>query len=296
MNLRVLQYFLIVAQEENITKAAQLLHVSQPTLSRQIMQLEKELGVKLFVRSNHNIILTDDGMLLKRRAGELVSLAEKTRREFTRKEKSLTGEIAVGSGEMHSLKYFSEMVASFRKIHPLVRYDIYSGNADNIKDLIEKGLLDLGLLLEPVDIGKYDFIRMPLKEEWGVLTRRDSDLASKKSVGPEDLCNTPLLITKRELVQNQLANWFGSHYGRLEIIVTYNLLYNAAIMVQNKIGVALCLKLDSTYDDLCFVPLSPQLDTGSVLAWKKNQMFPPAASAFLEYAKKYNLHMPGNLI
>jgi DNA-binding transcriptional LysR family regulator len=296
MNLRVLQYFLMAAQEENITKAARLLHVTQPTLSRQLMQLEKELGVKLFVRSNHNIILTDDGILLKRRAGELVSLAEKTKREFTREEKGLTGEIAVGSGELHSNKYFSEMAASFRKIHPLVRYDIYSGNADDIKDRIEKGLLDLGLLLEPVDIRKYNFIRMPLKEEWGVLTREDSDLASKKAVSLEDLFHVPLLIAKRELVQNELAGWLGPHYDQFEIVATYNLLYNAAIMVQNRIGVALCLKLDSMYDSLRFVPLSPRLNASSVLAWKKNQMFSPAISAFLEYAKKYGLGMSGNLI
>jgi DNA-binding transcriptional LysR family regulator len=283
----------MAAQEENITKAAQLLHVTQPTLSRQIMQLEKELGVKLFVRSNHNIILTDDGMLLKRRAGELVSLAEKTKREFAREEKGLTGEIAVGSGELHSIRYFFEMVASFRKIHPLVRYDIYSGNADDIKDRIEKGLLDLGLLLEPVDIGKYDFIRMPLKEEWGVLTHEDSDLTSKETVSPEDLFHVPLLISKRELVQNELASWLGSHFDRLEIAATYNLLYNAAIMVQNKIGVALCLKLDSTYDGLRFVPLSPRLTASSVLAWKKNQMFSKAISAFLEYVKKCSLGMSG---
>ncbi|MDR1510435.1 MAG: LysR family transcriptional regulator, partial [Synergistaceae bacterium] len=270
MELRVLKYFLMAAREENITKAARLLCVTQPTLSRQIMQLEEELGVKLFVRSKHNIILTDDGMLLKRRAEELVSLAEKTKREFSREEGNLTGEIAIGSGELRSVKFLAEILASFRKIHPLIRYELYSGNADQIKDRIEKGLLDVGLLLEPVDIGKYEFLRIPSQEEWGVLAKKDSDLAIKETVNPHDLKNVPLLIAGRELVRNELASWFGSYYDQLDIAATYNLLYNSAVMVQNGIGVALCLKLDSEYDNLCFVPLSPQLKACSVLAWKKN--------------------------
>jgi DNA-binding transcriptional LysR family regulator len=287
MELRVLKYFLMVAREENITKAAQLLGVTQPTLSRQIMQLEEELGVNLFIRSNHNIILTDDGMLLKRRAEELVSLAEKTKREFSREEGNLTGEIAIGSGELRSVKFLADILTSFRKIHPFIRYELYSGNADQIKDRIEKGLLDVGLLLEPVDIGKYEFLRMPSQEEWGVLTRKDSELALKETVNPHDLKNAPLLITKRELVRSELASWFGSYYDQLDIAATYNLIYNAAIMVQNKIGVALGLKLDSAYDGLCFVPLNPQLKACSVLAWKKNQMFSPATGALLGHARVY---------
>jgi DNA-binding transcriptional LysR family regulator len=159
MELRVLNYFLAAAREENITKAAQSLHVTQPTLSRQIAQLEKELGVKLFIRSNHNIILTEDGMILKRRAQEILSLADLTRRDFLRKEGALTGEIAIGSGEFQTTRFLSRLIASFREKHPLVRYEIYSGNADNIKDYIERGFLDLGLMLEPIDIRKYDFLR-----------------------------------------------------------------------------------------------------------------------------------------
>lgn len=287
MELRTLKYFLIVAREENITKAAALLHVTQPTLSRQLMQLEEELGVKLFKRSNHSIILTDEGMLLRRRAQELVALADKTQREFSHEGEQLGGEIAIGSGELHSVDFLSDLLAAFQKEHPLVRYEIYSGNADSIKERIDKGLLDLGLLLEPVDIGKYEFARMPIREQWSVLTRKDGPLSAKETVTPQDLAGIPLLMTARTLVQNELANWFGEHYDRLTITATFNLVYNAAILVKNGMGTAICLKLDSEFPDLRFIPFSPSLTAGSVLAWKKNQTLSPTTAAFIEYAKKY---------
>ena len=197
MELRVLKYFLMAAREENITKAAQLLHVTQPTLSRQLMQLEEELGVKLFERSRHRIILTEDGMLLKRRAQEIVSLAEKTEREFVRREGELMGEISIGSGELKSSRFLSQVVAAFHEKHPLVQFEIFSGDSDNIKERMERGLLDLGILLEPVDISKYEFIQIPVKEEWGVLVPDDSPLAGKESVRPEDLVSYPLLFGQR---------------------------------------------------------------------------------------------------
>lgn len=285
MELRVLSYFLMVAREENITKAAQLLHVTQPTLSRQLMQLEEELGVKLFERSSHSINLTDDGVLLKRRAQELVSLAEKTKQDFLRQEENLTGEIAIGGGELLSIDYFSGLLSSFREKHPLVRYDFYSGNVDNVKDYIERGLLDLGILIEPVDIRKYDFLRMPTNEEWGVLVRKDSDLAKKEFIQPEDLTDLPLIVPKGSLINNEIKNWFGDIHDRLEFAATYNLLYNAAIMVQKRIGVAVCIRLHSMYENLCYIPLSPKLEAGSVLVWKKDQPFSPATSAFIEHSK-----------
>ena len=168
MELRVLNYFLMVAREENITQAAQLLHVTQPTLSRQLMQLEQELGVKLFHRSSHSILLTDEGRLLKRRAQEILDLTERTKREFVRTE-SLSGEIAIGSGEYKSTGFFADLLVSFHREHPLVRYALYSGNSDNIKERIESGALDLGLLFEPVDKRRYQFVRFPIRERWGVL-------------------------------------------------------------------------------------------------------------------------------
>lgn len=286
MEIRVLSYFLMVAREENITKAAKLLHITQPTLSRQLMQLEEELGARLFNRSNHRIILTEDGMLLKRRAQELISLADKTKREFIREENQLAGEISIGCGELSSVSCLSSLIASFREAYPQVRYELFSGNVDNVKDRMERGLLDIGLFSEPAEISKYEFIRMPVKETWGILVRGDSPLAAKEAVRPEDLAEVPLLTAKRELVQNELVNWFGDYSERMEIIMTYNLLYNAAMMVKQGIGAALCLKLENQFENLCFVPLSPQLELGSVLAWKKNQVFSPAASAFIRHVKR----------
>ena len=275
----------MAAREENITKAASLLHITQPTLSRQLMQLEEELGVTLFTRSNHRIILTDDGMLLKRRAQELVSLAEKTKMEFLHDENTLAGEIAIGCGETRSMNRLAELMADFRSRYPLVRFEIHSGNVDNIKERMERGLLDLGLFVEPVDVGKYEFLRMPVKETWGILVREDSHLAELDVVRAEDLVRMPLLAASREMVQNELANWFGDYACQMEIAVTYNLVYNASVMVKKGIGAALCLELDSSYDGVKFVPLSPQLKLGSVLAWKRNQMFSASTSAFIRYAR-----------
>lgn len=173
MELRVLKYFLMVAREENITKAAIRLHMTQPTLSRQLIQLEGELGVKLFHRSKHSIILTEEGLLLKRRAQEILSLVEKTKEEFIQNEEELAGEIAIGCGETQNMSYLSEKMYQFRKQYPLVSFQIYSADADDIKERIEQGILDIGLLMEPVDISKYDFVRMPEKEQWGILTTKD---------------------------------------------------------------------------------------------------------------------------
>ncbi len=225
-------------------------------------------------------------MLLKRRAQELISLAEKTKREFLREENQLTGEISIGCGELGSVSWLSERIASFHERYPQVRYELYSGNVDNIKDRMERGLLDIGLFSEPADISKYEFIRMPVKETWGILVREDSPLAEKEAVHLEDLAGVPLLMAKRELVQNELINWFGDYSEQMEIVMTYNLIYNAAMMVKQGIGAALCLELENRIENLCFVPLSPGLELGSVLAWKKNQVFSPAASAFIRHVKQ----------
>ncbi|WP_195986074.1 LysR family transcriptional regulator [Clostridium sp. D33t1_170424_F3] len=286
MELRVLRYFLMVAREENITRAAQLLHVTQPTLSRQLMQLEEELDVKLFQRSSHCIVLTEEGMLLKRRAQEIISLAEKTRQDLAQKDIQLSGELSIGCGELQSVEFLSMLLARFQAANPLVRFHIYSGNADSIKERIENGLLDMGLLPEPVDITKYAFLHAPQKETWGVLVHKDSALAQKQAVCPSDLLDSPLMISNRDLVQDFISNWFGVDLDDLQIICRYNLLYNAAIMVRSKIGVAVCIKLDCSYADTRFVPFSPPVESGSVLVWKKDQMTSPTTAAFLAFSKK----------
>ena len=285
MELRVLKYFLMVAREENITKAAELLHVTQPTLSRQLAQLERELGVKLFRRGQHSVALTDDGMLLRRRAQEILALADKTEKEFSREEGELSGVISVGCGETGSMHELSRQMREFRALYPLVQFEVFSAIADDIKERLDRGVLDLGLLLEPVDISKYDFVRMQGRERWGVLCREDSELAQKAAISPRDLLGEPLIMVKRESVRNELSSWFGPLYGELDVAATYNLIYNAAIMVKNGVGTAVSLMFESNFDELCYRPLSPTLETGCVLVWKKQQSFASATAAFLKFIR-----------
>ena len=287
MELRVLNYFLMVAREENITKAASLLHLTQPTLSRQLMQLEEELGVQLFTRSKHRMVLTDDGMLLRRRAEELVSLAEKTKEELQHQQKELSGKVYIGSGELQSSQFLAQLIFAFRQKHPLVQFELYSGHSDNIKERIEQGLLDVGLLQEPVDISKYDFLRTPMKEKWGVLVSEDCPLAQKEAVTPKDLAQAPLILPQRESVLNELTHWFGEYAHQIHAVATGNLEYNLAILARNHLGCVIAVKLDCQFDGVKFIPLSPKLESGTVLVWKKNTVFSPATTAFLQEAKEY---------
>lgn len=285
MELRVLKYFLAVAREENITRAAALLHLTQPTLSRQLMQLEEELGVQLFHRSRYHIVLTDEGMLLRRRAQELVDLAEKTEREFACRETELMGEISIGAGETRSMSFLSRAMVSFRTLYPKVTFRIFSANADDVKERLDMGILDMGLLTEPVDVGKYAFCRMREKDLWGVLVRTDSPLAAMEAVTPQELEDVPLLISGREIIQRELASWFGERWEKLQIAATFNLVLNAANMVRCGVGTALCFDLNTAFDDLRFLPLSPRMETGTVLVWKKDQILTPAVEAFHQHIK-----------
>jgi len=287
MELRVLNYFLAVAREENFTKAAQQLHLTQPTLSRQIADLEQELGVKLFVRSNHNIILTEDGMILKRRAQEILSLADKTKRDFLQKDENLEGIISIGSGEFLSTRCLTDCIAQFRQKYPLVRYEFYSGNAENIRDRIGRGLLDIGLMSEPIDIRKYEFISMPIQEEWGALVREDSSLIGKEFIVPQDLVGIPLILPLGDFAQSNIGKWFGEYATQIDIIAKGNLLYNEAMMAQSNIGAVIGIKLNCNYDGLRFIPLKPALKIDTVLAWKKEQMFSATTSAFIDFATQY---------
>lgn len=232
MEIRVLRYFLMVAREESITKAAELLHITQPTLSRQLIQLETELGTKLFERSSHNIRLTEDGMLLKRRAQELVQLADKTEQEFKRGEEQISGSIAIGSGETNNVQVIADIIRKFQSEYPMVQYDLYTANADDIKERIDKGILDIGLLMEPVDITKYSFIRLKRKERWGLLVSYDSELAGKSSVSAEDLLDVPVFLPQRPILRNEVEGWLGEYYDQIHVTGTYNLINNAAVMVE----------------------------------------------------------------
>ena len=287
MELRVLNYFLAIAREENFTKAAQQLHITQPTLSRQIAQLEEELGVDLFVRSNHNIILTEDGMILKRRAQEILSLADKTKRDFLHKDENLEGVISIGSGEFLSTRCLTDCIAQFRRKHPLVRYEFYSGNAGNIRDQIERGLLDVGLMSEPIDIRKYEFISMPIKEEWSAFVREDSPLIDKDFVTPQDLVDIPLVLPLGDFAESNIGKWFGEYISNIDVIAKGNLLYNEAMMAQSNIGAVIGIRLNSNYDRLKFISLNPSLKIDTALVWKKEQIFSAATAAFIEFSKQY---------
>ena len=286
MELRVLRYFLMAAREENITKAAQLLHITQPTLSRQLMQLEEELGTALFHRSSHRIILTEDGLLLKRRAQEILELTDKTEQEFSSREE-LAGEIAIGCGETCNIVHLSDWMVSFRERHPLVQFRVYSATADEIKERIENGLLDIGLFMNPAEMQQYECISMPCRERWGALVRKDSPLALLETVSPADLLPYPLLLSWREQVNERVAQWFGESFNQMQIAARYNLIINAAMMVKHHMGVALGLDLGTDlYPSLRMIPLSPALESSAVLAWKKNQVRSRAVEQFIAHIRK----------
>lgn len=287
MDKRVLGYFLMVAREENITRAAQLLHITQPTLSRQLMQLEDELGVKLFDRSNHSIILTSEGLMLKRRAQEIVELEKKTLRDFKSGELELSGEISIGSGEMLGMDCFSVIMSGFQKEHPLVTYNIFSTNSQTIKERIESGVLDFGIVFDYIDISKYEYIRLPVLEEWGFIVKDDSPLSGKAFLCPGDVREQPVLLASGWLNDRRFFEWLGVPMERLNVVSSFNLLYNAAVMVKNGMGIAGGIRLGCSYDGTKFIPLEPAVKNAALFVWKKAAAQSPTVRAFIEFAQKY---------
>lgn len=287
MELRVLQYFLTVAEEENFTKAAERLHITQPTLSRQIAALEDELGARLFDRNKHKVTLTDDGLTLRRRAREIITLADKTKRDFLHKNENLEGIISIGSGEFLSSKVLTECIAEFNKIYPLVQYEFYSGNADNICENIERGLLDIGLVMQPIDVSKYEYLQMPVKEQNGVYVHRDSPLALKEAITPKDLAGMQVIAPVSSLQSNNVKKWLGEYGADVHIAARGNLLYNQISLAQSGIGAVIGIRLNYDFADLCFVPLAPKQEIPTALIWKKEQRFSAAASAFIDFLTQY---------
>lgn len=287
MELRVLNYFLIVAREENITKAASLLHISQPTLSRQIANLEQELGTKLFIRKSHQIRLTSEGLLLRRRAEEMHQLSQKIYDEISVDQSELNGEISIGSGELRGMNELGEIMVKFHQKYPQVTFNIQSGNSKDIKFGIERGLLDMGILIEPVDTQKYQFVPLAETESWGALVRNDSPLSKLDYITPKDLQNQDLIMSHSQKMKNQMNQWLGVYADSISYVSTYNLLYNSAILVKNGLGIALGLDLEAKYEDLTFIPLKPKQIYHSVLAWKADEISSKTVTVFLDFAKKY---------
>lgn len=288
MEIRVLRYFLTVVREESITKASEVLHITQPTLSRQLSQMEEEVGVKLFERGSRRITLTNEGILLRRRAEEILQLVDKTEKELVKQEEQVEGKISIGCGEISSVQLLPELFRTFREKYPRVSFDIFTATADLVKEQMDKGLLDIGLLLEPVDIEKYDFIRLDMKENWVVLMRPDDPLTQKQCVTAKDLSALPLILPRRMSVQSELASWFGDYYEELNVVFTSNLSTNAAIMVSNGLAYSLVIEGAIPFWDqskITYRPLSPALTATSVLAWKRGQPFGLAATKFIEHIR-----------
>ncbi len=293
MELRVLRYFLSVAGEGSITAAANALHITQPTLSRQMQELEKELGCRLFVRGSHNVRLTTAGMLLRKRAEEIVEMVGKTKEEVGAGMQQVAGEVYIGGGETQGMRIIAEVIKAVRRDYPQIKFHLYSGNAEDVTERLDKGLLDYGILIQPTDLSKYDFIHMPVKDRWGIVMRKDNPLASRSLISKTDLRGLPL-ICSRQLLQgggkhNEFLRWFGEDMENLNIVSTYNLLFNATLLVEQGIGCALTLdKLINAMDNgnVCFRPLAPELKSGLDIVWKKNQFFSAAAKVFAEYLQK----------
>lgn len=288
MEIRVLRYFLTVVREESITKAADVLHITQPTLSRQLSQMEEEVGVKLFNRGSRRITLTNEGILLRRRAEEILQLVDKTEKELIEQEEQVEGKISIGCGEIAAVQVLPNLIKTFREKYPQVTFDIFTATADLVKEQMDKGLLDIGLLLEPVDMEKYDFIRLEVKEKWVVLMRPDSPLAEKKSVTAKDLSELPLILPRRMNVRSELASWFGNYYDDLNVVFTSNLSTNSAVMVNSGLAYSLVIEGAVPFWDqskVTYRPLAPSLTATSVLAWKRGQPFSLAATKFIEHIK-----------
>lgn len=286
MELRVLQYFLAVTREQSISGAAESLHLSQPTLSRQLKEMEEELGKQLLIRGNRKVTLTEEGMLLRKRAEEILNLVRKAECEITCCDDVIVGDIYIGAGETDAVRLIARAARCLQKEYPDIHYHIISGDTTDVLESLDRGLIDFGLLFGPVeDPSKYECLAFPIKDVYGVLMRKDSPLASNGSIRPEDLWDKPLILNRNVQNGDSLLAWLQKTKAELNVVATYNLLYNASLMVEEGMGYALTLDkiINVTGESsLCFRPLSPYLETGMNLIWKKYQCFPKAARKLLE--------------
>lgn len=289
MELRVLQYFLAVAREQSILRAAEYLHLSQPTLSRQLKDLETSLGHQLFVRGNRKITLTEEGRILRKRAEEILDLVQKTEREVMHADETVTGEIHIGAGETDAMRCIAAAVHRLQAHRPQIRVHISSGDSLDVTERLDKGLLDFGVLFDPMDLSQYNHLRIPQKDVWGVLMRRDAPLAQKAHIEAEDLWDKPLILSRQQKEGSDLSRWLKKSFSELTVTATYSLLYNGSVLVEEGVGYALCLDGIVHADGesrLCFRPLYPRLEVGLNIVWKKYQVFSKAAEKFLDVLQK----------
>lgn len=249
------------------------------------MDLEKELGTTLVIRGKKGLTLTDDGLYFRQRAEEIIELAERLERQFVEKSENISGVINIGATEAIGSRILAKLIRNFSKKYPLVQFYLFNEMADTIKDRLDKGLEDIGLLLEPVDVLKYDYVRLTQKETWGILVRNDHPLAARNAVSAQEMAEYPLILPSRENVRAEIINWIGKEEKDLYIPLSYTLLSNAVLLVEEGLGCAFCLDGALALRNsphLCFIPISPERTTRSVLVWKKNQMFSPATSLFIQ--------------
>jgi len=288
MEIRVLRYFLETAREGNMSRAAERLHISQPTMSKQIKELETELGAKLFIRSNFSVRLTDAGMLLRKRAEDILDLVDKTTAEFHALDDVGSSEIFVGAAESESVKYFARAVKTIQEQYPGVRCNIFSGNMEDVTERLDKGLLDFAIIMSYVDLSKYNYLAVPASDTWGVIMRKDSPLAKKEAVTLDDLYGLPL-ICSRQWMDQDFPRWFERNTEKLQIVATFNLVYNAAVMVREGIGYAISYdKLTDTGEasELCFRPLAGVPESEMYVVWRRYQTFTPVAELLLDELRR----------
>lgn len=289
MELRVLQYFLAVAREQSISGAAESLFLSQPTLSRQLRELEAQLGKQLFIRGNRRITLTEEGMILRKRAEEIMELVKKAEAEISLSDENIAGDITIGTGETDSVRLLAKAARALQRQYPLLHLHIFSGDKATITEHLDRGLLDLGLVFEDVDTSKYEHIRLPCHDVWGVLMRRDSPLAEKERITAGDLLDQPLILSRQAFRNQEFRAFFPCPQEQLNIVATYNLLFNGSLMVDEGMGYAICLDRIihvSGSGNLCFRPLEPVMQSGMSVIWKKYQVLTKATEKFLDQLRE----------
>ncbi len=288
MEIRVLKYFLVVAKEQSITKAAKILHITQPTLSRQMHDLEEETGVTLFVRGSKKISLTNEGYLLMKRAAEINDLVKRTLEELPLQNKELAGSVSIGIGEINAMESIARICGSFQQKYPKVKFEIYTSTADIIKSRMERGLIDIGVLLEPFELEKYGYVMIRNPEKMVVLMRADDPLTQKRNLTRHDLEDLPLILPYRLNIQSALGHWFGKNIDSLKVAFTSNLSSNAAIIAKEGFGYPIVVSGVEKYFDSTILqarPLEPALNLQTVIAWKNSAPFANATLKFIEYIK-----------
>lgn len=288
MEFRVLEYFLTIAREQSFSKAAEHLHITQPTLSRQIAELEEEIGKKLFVRGTRKLTLTEEGLLLKQRAEEMITIKEKTKMELMSNESNIFGDVYIGGGETIGMSIIAKVIKQVQIEHPNIKFHLFSGNADSVIEKIEKGLLDFGVLVHSKGTDQYVNIELPIKDSFGILMRKDDELANKEFVTLDEIINKPLIVSAQGNTGNAIINNYKFEDLKDKSVASYNLIYNASLLVKEGVGYCFCLDnlINTEGTNLVFKPLVPKIEAELTLIYKKYQTFSKASNYFLEKLKQ----------